>query len=146
MDIEETISNKKTLTGYSSKSVAEYIQSLQEKYQKEIKNLKEKLLIEKEMNQKLQVEVELKQSISQNTRMEQEIKTILEDVFEQHVVHTKSILDFQNELKEQEFNYIQELELKKQQKLLAKERLQEALQYFKVLPGTQIEVKKVQIK
>ncbi|GGA20003.1 hypothetical protein [Psychrobacillus lasiicapitis] len=146
MHIEETILTKRSLSGYSSRSIVKHIQSLQEKYRKEIGELKEKLLVEKEMNQKLKVEIELNQSIPSKNKIEEQIKLMLEDVFQQHMVHTRAILDYQTELKEQQLNYLQELESKKQQKILAKERLQEALHYFKILPGVQIELKKVKIE
>jgi hypothetical protein len=131
MNPEKSISNKRSLTGYSSMSVVEHIQKIQEQYQKEINSLKEKLLIEREMNQKLKTEVELQQALPKTNMIEEEIKPLMEDLFEQHLVYTKSILEVQSQLKEQEIKYLQDLDSKKKQKDAANQRLQGALQYFR---------------
>lgn len=138
MNVEKPLSSKRALTGYSSLSVVEQIQSLQEKYQREITSLKETLMIEIEMNQKLKVEVELQQSTPQTTNpIEEKITSMIDDLFEQHMVNTNDLLNLQNDLKVQEMTYLNELELKQQQIDMAKKRLQGALQYFKTPPTTQ---------
>lgn len=127
-------------------SVVEHIQKLQAQYQTDINSLKEKLLIEREMNQKLKVEVELQQAIPKTNKIEDEIKPMVEDLFEQHLVNTKSILEVQDQLKEQETRYLQELESKKKQKDAANQRLQGALQYFRTPAISQDESEKEQYK
>ncbi|WP_075619606.1 hypothetical protein [Paenisporosarcina indica] len=137
MNVEKPLSNKRALTGYSSLSVVEHIQTLQEKYQREITSLNETLMIEIEMNQKLKVEVELQQSTPQTNPIEEEITSMIDNLFEQHMVNTNELLNLQNDLKVQEMNYLNELELKKQQIDRDKKRLQGALQYFKTPPTNQ---------
>jgi len=137
MNTEKPISNKRSFTGYSSVSVVEQIQSLQEKYQRKIAELKEALIIEKEMNQKLKIEVELQQSTPQTNPIEEEMNPMIEDLFEHHMINTKDLLDLQNELKAQETNYENELELKRKEVDRAKQRVYDALQYFQKPPETQ---------
>ena len=146
MNPEKSISNKRSLSGYSSMSVVEHIQKLQEQYQTEINSLKEKLLIEREMNQKLKTEVELQQALPKTNTIEDEIKPLVEDLFEQHIVNTKSILEVQSQLKEQEMKYLQELDSKKKQKDAANQRLQGALQYFRTPAINQNEIEKERYK
>jgi len=136
VNLEKNLSNKRALTGYSSASVVENIQSLQDKYEKQLKSLDEKLIIEKEMNQKLIMELERQQTIPQINPIEEEMQLLIDDLFEQHLMNTKTILDLQMMLDEQELKYKQELEKKRQQKEDAKIRLHEALDYLKTLPLT----------
>ena len=144
MDLEKPLAFKRAFTGYSTISVLENIQLTQENYQKELTSLKEKIRLEREMNQKLKEEVELNYSVPQAIPTEQNVNPIVKDLTEQLVMNTKSIVDLQHGLEEQESIYRQELELKKKQKDLAKKRIQEALQYLKTLPSTQTESKKKQ--
>ena len=134
MNLEQELSNKRALTGYSSVNVLSQIQSLQEKYEKQIKSLKEKLKVEKEMNHHLTLEVERQQMMPQMNPIEEEVKGLLENLIEQHVLNTKSILDIQTALEEQELTYSQELDRKKKQKEAAKSRMHVALDYLKTLP------------
>ena len=135
MNRDKSLTNARAITGYSPSSVVEHIQELQERYKKDINSLKEKLLIEKEMNHKLKAEVEKLQSLPQNNVMEQEIKDMLGNVFEQHLLHTQSILDLRKKLETEEAVLLKELDLKTQQRSLAKDQLKGALQYFKTYPS-----------
>jgi len=146
MNAERPLTNKRSFTGYSSMSVVAHIQAVQEKYQKELNNLKENLIIEKEMNQKLKIEIEIQQSLPETNPIEEEISPMLEDLLEQHMMNTKSVLDAQNEFKAQELTCLKELEIKKQQRDMSKKRLQEALLYFKPTPITPSEFAKEQGK
>lgn len=146
MNLEQELSNKRALTGYSSVSVLSQIQSLQEKHEKQIRSLKEKLKIEKEMNHHLMLEVERQQMMPQVNPIEEEVKGLLENLIEQHVLNTKSILDIQTALEEQELTYSQELDRKKKQKEAAKSRMHVALDYLKTLPILPTDGEKEQCK
>lgn len=146
MNLEQDLSNKRALTGYSSVSVLSQIQSMQEKHEKQIRSLKEKLKVEKEMNHHLTLEVERQQMMPQVNPIEEEVKGLLENLIEQHVLNTKSILAIQTALEEQELIVSQELDRKKKQKEAAKSRMHVALDYLKTLPIIPTDGKKEQSK
>lgn len=141
MDLQKMIIMERAFSGYSPKSVLGTIQLTQEKHQQELTSLKDKLQIEKEINQKLTEEVELTISVPQ-IQPDQKMNPMLEDLNEHLIMNNKSILELQIVLERQESIYMQELELKKKQKYLAKKRMQEALQYLKILPEMQTDLMK----
>lgn len=143
MDLQKMVIMERAFIGYTTTSVLGTIQSTQEKHQQELTILKDKLRIEKEINQKLTEEVELTISVPQ-IQPEKKMNPMLENLMEHLVVNNKSILELQSVLERQESIYTQELELKKKQKYLAQKRMQEALQYLKILPEMQTDLMKKQ--
>jgi len=144
VNLEKLLAFKRSFIGYSTISVLEKMQSTQENYQNELTGLKDRIGIEKEMIKKLKLEFELNYSLPQTNSTGKNMNSVVNDMIEQLVMNTKSIEELQKELEEQESTFSQELELKKQQKYLAKKRIQEALQYLKTLSETENEFKKKQ--
>jgi hypothetical protein len=139
LNLERAIYNKRSIIGYDLKSVRNHIQSLQEKQQKELKLLQEKLMNEKSFNQKLKEELEVKNQLLPDHSISSEVNSMLMDLF---VQHTKLILEKQNEFQKQEREQLELLEKKKQQKEWTKKRLEDAIDYLKSLQSKPFESRK----
>lgn len=139
LNLERAIYKKRSIIGYDPKSVRNHIQSLQEKQQKELKLLQEKLMNEKSDNQKLKEELEVKNQLLPDHSISSEVNSMLMDLF---VQHTKVILEKQNELQKQEREQLELLEKKEQQKEWTKKRLEDAIDYLKSLQSKPFESRK----
>jgi hypothetical protein len=140
LSLERKAKNKRGFIGYNQNEVRNNIQSLQDQHQKNLEELNQMIIAEKEKNQRLIVELEsLKQQSVKNSIAEE----VMKDLNQQFIQQTEAISQLKVDYEEKERILKEKLEQKIKQKEFAQLSMMDILEY---LNNQKNELKKELIK